>query len=398
MALAPQALVLTLVSALFAGSGSLIIVEDGLTFAETVKELRDALYTPQVSTVAIRRNITISTYEWGWAIPNIQREVTVTTADDAPWPTVINTKSERELGFVLPGGHLIIRGVIFDEMQPQANKFGQSTAFPLFTSFPGGNISFFNCSLLQSNYVCFRLGLENYMTNRRPSQEALDRNDGLISNETVGPNDTYVVLHESAGPKEFLLYDDPAAQNEGWIYFYDTYFICNIWGLTSVKYVRAIETQTITEKHFKVDTLHELLNILTRGDPTGSSANLVVAQRDKEFMMQTTAVTVEVGKNISITKENWSKDIGIFFSFIQLNGGAREDVHQGLGAENRTALVFAESTAGKMGIEIKRDARMELRGMDLQLPLFVPRNPLQSPVHKTSVSVMADGFEHYHFR
>lgn len=76
----------TLVSvlALIATVSCIEISDDGLAEVSSTPQLRDALYTPSATLIAIKNNITVTAYEWGWVIPNIQRKVGVRRWADVP--------------------------------------------------------------------------------------------------------------------------------------------------------------------------------------------------------------------------------------------------------------------------------------------------------------------------
>eukprot|EP00803_Ostreobium_quekettii_P007248 evm.model.scf_3800.1 EVM.evm.TU.scf_3800.1 scf_3800:1038-3521(-) len=379
-------------AALLPLAGAFEISEDGWAEAATLKELRDALYTPAVRTVTIKNNISINAAEWGRAVPNIRREVTVTTADDAPWPAILNVKSERELGFVQPGGKLVFQGVIFDEDHPQSNIYGHPTYFPLFTAFPGSKIVFRNCTMLQPRYICDDLGLGNMMRGRKPPQEVLDADEAIVYNASLQEGGSYGVLHEYAGPKEYLLYNDSAAQTEGWVYHFDTVYVCERWGLTSVE--RYKPPMRVVKKHFEIERIHELLNVVNRGDLSRISAQRNVSELDEEENMRRIEATVALRNDMHLTVRNWPKQVRIFFQLIRLVGTPQSE-----GESWRAAAVsFGTETDGKMSVEIARDASMELQNLDVKLPRFVPRHPLVSAVEKSTIQAPLVLPDAYHLR
>lgn len=179
-------------------------------------------------------------------------QVTVTTHEDAPWPTILNTKSESQLGFVLPGGDLIFDNVLFDDTHPKKNSAGNSAYFPLFKAQPGSKIIFRNCSLLQSEFACDQLGMPNLMAARDPPQEAKDANSDLKYNASLGLDGDYFTVHEAAGPKEYKLHSERDSQTEGWVYHNDTLFICELWGLISARRLGLFDDVEIIKKKYEV--------------------------------------------------------------------------------------------------------------------------------------------------
>ncbi|CAD7698908.1 unnamed protein product [Ostreobium quekettii] len=337
------ALTLVSVLALTAAAQCLDISDAGTAEVTSMLELRDALYTPAATRIAIKNNITVTAVQWGWVIPSIERQVTVTTHEDAPWPTILNTKSETQLGLVLPGGELIFDNVMFDETHPQRNLAGNPAFFPLFTGHPGSKITFRNCSLLQSSYACDQLSIPNLMAARTPSQAARDANSELKYNASLGLDGDYFTVHEAARPKEYKLYSELDSLTEGWVYHYDTLFICELWGLISARRLGLSEDVEIVKKSYEVATIYEVLNVITRDDPTGGSYSLQTAARQLESDLQTVEAYVLLNGNIELKADNWPPEVDVIHRLFQLNGSTNGE--SGL---SRKKIVFDDSTSGKL--------------------------------------------------
>lgn len=193
---------------------------------------------------------------------HFERQVTIKTAANAPFPTIFNTKSEKALVFVGPQGDITFQNVIMDQAHPSRNSEGQTSYFPLFQSSPGSKITFENCSSLQSSYFCDRIGTESMLTTRKPPQELLDADNDIVFNASLGTGGDYMVYDYVSGPKEYTVFDS-AKQSEGWIYFKQYLLICDLWGLISTKRLPSYNgSQPVNVTKLSFEVLHLLRKVL----------------------------------------------------------------------------------------------------------------------------------------
>ncbi|GMH42399.1 hypothetical protein BSKO_10318 [Bryopsis sp. KO-2023] len=124
----------------------------------TTKELRNALYSPSITRIRLTNSIRIDSGEWGWARPDITREVLIETLAASGGELELNLSGHKSFVRILPGGN-----VTFSSLTIKGGlKTGDGAVvsiLPFFSIAKGGTMRLSKASVDLGRYLCTVLPL-----------------------------------------------------------------------------------------------------------------------------------------------------------------------------------------------------------------------------------------------